>query len=58
MSGFEKILAELGLEFTTEQFMPSLLKMGQGMVAIFVIIGVIIGATMLTNKLFSGKKNK
>ena len=58
MNAFQKFLAEIGLEFTTERVTDSLIKMGQGMVAIFVIIGVIIGATMLTNKIFSGKKNK
>jgi len=58
MNAFQKFLAEMGLEFTTDQFMSSLIKMGQGMLAIFVIIGVIILATMLTNKIFSGKKDK
>ncbi len=44
------------LFFKPQEFINSLSYMGKGMLVIFVIIGIIILATMLTNKLFSSKK--
>ena len=43
----------LGLEFNPMAFIDNLQHMGVGMVVIFAIIGIIIGATMLINFLFS-----
>jgi hypothetical protein len=44
------------LFFRPENFLSMLQYMGIGMLVIFVIIGVIILATMAINKLFSKKK--
>ena len=43
----------VNLEFTPMAFVENLQYMGTGMVVIFVVIGIIIGATMLVNYLFS-----
>ena len=43
----------LGLEFDPMAFVENLEYMGIGMVVIFAIISVIIGATLLINFLFS-----
>ena len=43
----------VNLEFNPMAFIENLQYMGVGMVVIFAIIGVIIGATMLINFLFS-----
>ena len=43
----------LGLEFNPMAFIDNLQYMGVGMVVIFAIIGIIIGATKLVNYLFS-----
>ncbi len=43
------------LVFQPEKFLDMLGYMGKGMLVIFVIIGVIILATMLINKVFSNK---
>ena len=45
--------AAIGLEFNLMAFVENLQYMGIGMVVIFAIIGIIIGATMLINFLFS-----
>ena len=45
--------ASLGLEFNPMAFIDNLQHMGVGMVVIFAIISVIIGATLLINFLFS-----
>ncbi len=45
------------LFFEPFNFVTSLAWMGKGMLGIFVVIGIIIGATMLLNKLASGKKD-
>ena len=45
--------ASLGLEFDPMAFVENLQYMGVGMVVIFDIISVIIGATLLINFLFS-----
>ncbi len=42
--------------FEPQRFIEMLSYMGKGMLVIFVIIGVIILATMLINKVFSAKK--
>ena len=49
------LLANTGvnLEFNPMAFVDNLQYMGIGMVVIFVVIGVIIGATTLVNYLFS-----
>ena len=41
------------LEFNPMAFLENLQYMGVGMAVIFVVIGIIIGATMLVNHLFS-----
>lgn len=46
------------LFFQPGNFVDMLYYMGIGMLVIFVIIGVIIGTTMLINKLFSKKKGE
>ncbi len=43
------------LFFEPINFISNLSYMGIGMLVIFIIIGVIIGITVLTNKLFSKK---
>lgn len=43
------------IEFHPEKFVEMLEYMGKGMLVIFVIIGVIILATVAINKLFSKK---
>ena len=42
--------------FEPKNFIDNLGYMATGMVGIFVVIGVIIAATVLMNKIFSGKK--
>lgn len=49
--------APQALFFQPGNFVDMLYYMGIGMLVIFVIIGVIILATMITNKLFSNKKD-
>lgn len=44
------------LSFEPQNFVDMLGYMGKGMLVIFVIIGVIILATLLINKIFSNKK--
>lgn len=44
------------LSFEPMNFVTNLKYMGIGMLTIFIIIGVIILATMLINKAFSGKQ--
>ena len=44
------------INFQPEKFVDMLGYMGKGMLVIFVIIGVIILATLFINKFFSGKK--
>lgn len=43
------------LAFNPMSFVTNLKYMGIGMLTIFIIIGVIIAATMLINKVFSAK---
>ena len=43
----------VSLEFNPKAFIDTQQHMGVGMVVIFAIIGIIIGATMLINFLFS-----
>ena len=45
--------AAINLEFNPMAFVENLEHMGVGMVVIFVVIGIIIGATTLVNYLFS-----
>ncbi|MBQ3085188.1 MAG: hypothetical protein IJC46_07060 [Clostridia bacterium] len=45
------------LDFIPMRFVSMLDEMGIGMLVIFILIGVIIGSTLLVNKLFS-KKDK
>ncbi len=49
---------KLDLIFEPGRFVDSLEYMGIGMLVIFVIIGVIILATLLINKIFSKKNDK
>ncbi|MBE6727357.1 MAG: hypothetical protein E7562_01775 [Ruminococcaceae bacterium] len=60
---FSAYLENLKEEFSVINFEPSragdmLSKMGIGMLVIFVIIGIIILATVAIQKIFSGKKEK
>ena len=45
--------AAIGLEFNLMAFVENVQYMGIGMVVVFAIIGIIIGAAMLINFLFS-----
>jgi hypothetical protein len=47
-----------GMSFHPEKAIEMLKYMGIGMLVIFVIIGVIIIATLLINKIFSRKKKE
>ncbi len=44
------------MEFTPVHFIDNLQYMGLGMLGIFVVIGIIVGATYLLNAVFKGKK--
>jgi len=46
----------MDLSFIPKNFIDNLEYMGIGMLIIFIVIGIIIGATMLINKIFSRKK--
>ena len=45
----------MNISFNPMNFISNLKYMGIGMLVIFVVIGIIIGATMLINYLFSSK---
>ena len=47
-----------GISFHPENFMSSLSYMGTGMIGIFIVIGLIVLATVVLNKLFSDKAKK
>ena len=47
--------AAVSLQFNTLAFIENLQYMGVGMLVIFVVIGIIVGTTMLINWLFSEK---
>ena len=51
-----RLLAKTSIDWHPEDSLDVLPMMGKGMLVIFVIIGVIILATLLINKIFS-KKN-
>ena len=42
--------------FEPQNFIENLSYMGKGMLAILIVMGVIILATVVLNKVFSGKK--
>ena len=42
--------------FEPQNFIDNLSYMGKGMLAILIVMGVIILATVVLNKVFSGKK--
>ncbi len=44
------------LKFTPFQFVANLTNMAVGMIGIFLVIGILIGATYLCNRLSSPKK--
>ena len=48
-------LGNIKLPFNPHGFIEMLKYMGIGMLAIFVLIGIIVLVTMLINKIFSGK---
>lgn len=54
----ESAKSALELEFEPHKFVDMLPYMGKGMLVIFVIIAVIIVATLVINKVFSKKKNE
>ena len=45
------------MNFNPTAFVDNLYYMGVGMLAIFIVIGIIIGISVLLNKLTSKKKN-
>ena len=47
--------AAVSLQFDPMAFIKNLQYMGVGMLVIFVVIGIIVGTTMLINWLFSDK---
>ena len=49
---------DLFSKFSVERFLSSLQYMWQGMLCIFIVIGVIILATVAMNKIFSKKKEE
>lgn len=49
--------ADSGFTFQPQNFVENLKYMGLGMLAIFIVIGVIVGITYLLNALFQ-EKNK
>lgn len=55
---FAKNLLSIFSDFNAKNFVSNLKYMLSGMIAIFIVIGVIIICTVLINKIFSGKKNK
>lgn len=50
--------SESAIEFHPENFMSSLSYMGTGMIGIFIVIGLIVLATVVLNKLFREKSDK
>ena len=46
----------MNISFNPMNFVLNLRYMGIGMLVIFVVIGIIIGSTILINYLFSNKK--
>ncbi len=46
------------MEFSPEKFLETLPYMGKGMLAIFLVIGIIILAVVLLNLLCKKKENK
>ena len=46
------------MNFHPEAFIDNLYYMGVGMLGILIVIGVIIGVTILLNKITGKKKNK
>ena len=55
LSAAQSAGTSLEIEFVPSRFIDMLSYMGKGMLVIFVIIGVIILATVLINKIFSKK---
>ena len=55
---FNNLILAKGIfsQFRPEAFVSNLKYMLSGMIAIFIVIGVIILSTMLINKIFSSKK--
>ena len=49
------LLATLRVTFNPQNFVENLKYMGLGMLAIFIVIGVIVGITYLLNALFQDK---
>lgn len=47
-----------GISFHPENFVISLSYMGTGMIGIFIVIGLIVLATVVLNKVFSDNKKK
>lgn len=58
--GFHMMMAACKIDafFKPMEFVNNLRYMGLGMLGIFVVIGLIIAATVLLNRFTSGKKNK
>lgn len=54
----ESVNSGINLEFEPHRFIDMLPYMGKGMLVIFVIIAVIIVATVIINKSFSKKKDE
>ncbi len=47
-----------GVNFDPGRFIEMLPKLAMGMISIFIVIGIIIIATSILNKIFSKKKKK
>ncbi len=56
LNHFYALAAKTDLTFIPKRFVAMLDEMGIGMLVIFLLIGVIIGATLVVNKLFSKKE--
>lgn len=46
------------IEFKPMEFVNNLRYMGEGMLGIFIVMGLIIGSILLLNRLYGGKKAK
>ena len=55
---FFEAFASMFKEFHPKGFVENLRFMGIGMLGIFIIIGIIIVATVIINKVFSGREKK
>ena len=57
LSAAQSAGTSLEIEFVPSRFIDMLSYMGKGMLVIFVIIGILIGITMILNNVLSKKKD-